>query len=191
MSDESSNPATGNTTATTQNAGGEGQIGGVPIQIVTQFIKDLSFENPNMVQQLAQLQQAQQSAQQLEQPRLNFNLTANVQQVGQETYEVTLATKLDGKRGEETAFIMELSYAGIFAVKSDDRDTLMEILYVECPRLLFPFARSIIADVTRDGGLQPIVLNPIDFAELYRKQRAEQDQATGGAGAAAPAQGSA
>ncbi len=141
------------------------------MHIVTQFVKDLSFENPNMLQQLSKLQQAAKDGTQVEQPKLNFNLAVNVQQVGPESYDVTLSMKLEGKRGEDTAFILELAYAGLVAARAENRDALSELLYIDVPRLLFPFARAMVADVTRDGGLQPIVLNPIDFAALYKQER--------------------
>jgi len=165
--------------------------GGTALQLVTQFVKDLSFENPNMLQQLSKLQQAAKDGQQLEQPKLNFNLSVNVQQVGPESFDVTLSMKLEGQRGDETAFILELAYAGLVAARAPDREALSEVLYVDCPRLLFPFARAMIADVTRDGGLQPIVLNPIDFAELYRQQREKAGGPGPIGGADAPTEGTA
>ena len=146
--------------------------GGMPVQINAQYIKDLSFENPSILKNLSKQNQKA--------PAVNVNLSVTANSVGEDAYEVVLSVKVDGKQDDEAAFIIELAYAGIFTLSGFPKEHLMPFLYIECPRLLFPFARAIVADMSRDGGYPPLMLNPIDFAELFRRQqaaKAEQGEA--------------
>ena len=96
------------------------------------------------------------------------------QQVGETLYEVVLESRCEAKIGENTAFLVELSYAGLFTIQGPFRRAYRSVPLIEGPRLLFPFARAIIADATRDGGYPPLMINPIDFTDLYRRQAAGQ-----------------
>ncbi len=129
------------------------------LQVNAQYIKDLSFEVPGAPAIFVELTKAQ--------PEVNVqvNLHADALQVG--VHEVTLHLNLEAKVGGKTAFIVDLTYAGIFSVRVPD-EHLQPMLLIECPRLLFPFARNIVADVVRDGGFPPILLQPIDFVALFR-----------------------
>ncbi|NOZ43348.1 MAG: protein-export chaperone SecB [Alphaproteobacteria bacterium] len=143
----------------------------VQISILGQYIKDLSFENPTPAQTLQKLSE--------EQPSIDINVNLNASTVGEDIYEVDLKITTTAKAGKETAFVAELVYSGLFAAKNLPENTLQPFLMIEAPRQLFPFARRIIADVSRDGGFPPLMLEPIDFAALYQQQiQAAQDQVT-------------
>lgn len=166
MSDETEN----NTDQKTDGAENAAANEGVQIGILGQYIKDLSFENPTPAQTLQKLAN--------EKPSMDINVNLNAQQVGEDIYEVDLKITSTAKTGDETAFVVELVYSGLFGAKNLPKETLQPFLMIEAPRLLFPFSRRIIADVTRDGGFPPLMLEPIDFASLYQQQmQAAQENA--------------
>jgi len=136
--------------------------------INAQYIKDLSFENPRAPQSLMQ---------QAGPPSVDINVDVNVQSVGPENYEVVLSIKAGAKAQDETLFLVELAYAGVVTVRNVPQQMLGAVVLVEVPRLLFPFARNIIAETTRDGGFPPLMINPIDFSELARRNAATAEQA--------------
>jgi preprotein translocase subunit SecB len=150
---------------------GRGAIG-----IGAQYIKDLSFESPNVLRIMTQPSS--------QVPEVSFNLGVQAVSIGQDSYEVTLSVRAEAKRDGIVAFIVELAYAGIFTISGIPQDQLEPVLFIEGPRLLFPFARAIVADLTRDGGYTPLMLNPIDFVDLYRRKLAERQAA--GQGSAIP-----
>ncbi|MSP67158.1 MAG: protein-export chaperone SecB [Alphaproteobacteria bacterium] len=138
--------------------------------ILAQYVKDLSFENPRGPQALQRVG---------EQPKLEISVDVRVAQPATGTnYEVALHMSIKASAQEQTAFLVELTYAGMFNIKGLNQDQLRQVLLIECPRLLFPFARRVIADATRDGGFPPLLLNPIDFQALYLQQ--QQQRAAGG-----------
>lgn len=150
---------------------GAGNSGGTAtaqasLTVNAQYIKDLSFESPNVIQIMSQ--------QEAGTPQVNFNLGVAANPVANDSYEVVLTIRAEAKRETMTAFIIELAYGGVFTIKGFPQDQIEPILFIEAPRLLFPFARGIISDVTRDGGFTPMMLNPIDFVELYRRRLAER-----------------
>ncbi|HBN21908.1 MAG TPA: protein-export chaperone SecB [Holosporales bacterium] len=147
----------------TQEAPQEPQM--PPLTINAQYIKDLSFEHPNPVKAL----QPSES-----QPDINVNIDVTAQNVQESTFEVVLTIKADAKRDDEPLFISEIQYAGLFTLGEDlPKEAVHPVLMIECPRMLFPFARSVIANITREGGFPPLSLNPIDFAALYHQQMEE------------------
>lgn len=157
------------------DAPSDASTGEIQISILGQYIKDLSFENPTPAQTIQKLS--------TEQPSMNINVNLNAQQVGEDIFEVDLKVTATALSGEETAFVAELLYSGLFGIKNLPEDQLQPFLMVEAPRQIFPFARRILSDVTRDGGFPPLMLEPIDFASLYHQQlqaAAEQQQAGGG-----------
>lgn len=160
---------------TDQNeAPNEGASNEVQISILGQYIKDLSFENPTPAQTIQKLA--------TEKPTMNINVNLNAQQVGEDIYEVDLKITATAQTGDDTAFVAELLYSGLFGIKNLPEDQLQPFLMVEAPRQTFPFARRILSDVTRDGGFPPLMLEPIDFAGLYHQQlaaAAEQKSAGG------------
>ena len=137
----------------------------IQITILGQYIKDLSFENPTPAQTIQKLS--------TEQPSMNINVNLNAQQVGEDIYEVDLKVTATAQSNEETAFVAELLYSGLFGIKNLPENQLQPFLMVEAPRQIFPFARRILSDVTRDGGFPPLMLEPIDFASLYQQQLAQ------------------
>jgi preprotein translocase subunit SecB len=141
------------------------------VGVVAQYVKDLSFENPN----------APAVYQWQSQPQMDVQFNIGAQQVGTDMHEVVLKIEIAAKANEGTAFQMELLYAGLFALRGIPADQLQPFLLAEAPRILFPFARRIIADASIDAGFPPVLLDPIDFAGLYLQRAAqEQAQATGG-----------
>ena len=130
-----------------------------PISVGAQYIKDLSFEVPGAPAVFGELAGAQ--------PEMSVRVDLAATPLGGNAFEVVLNLAVDAKVGERTAFIVELIYGGVFILNVPE-EHLQPVLLIEAPRLLFPFARQVIADVTQGGGLPPLMLQPIDFAQLYR-----------------------
>lgn len=162
MSDQPIPPAPG------ANGGADPATG--PVVLNLQFTKDLSFEVPGAPQIYLTMREAPQIS-------IALDVQARRLQEGQETYEISLSVRADAKAGTQTAFIAELVYCGIFTLNGVPPEMLEPILLVECPRLLFPFARNILADVTRDGGFPPVLLAPIDFVQLWQQRRGQSSGA--------------
>lgn len=137
-----------------------------PLMVHGQYIKDLSFENPNPLKSLS----AENGA-----PDINVNFDIKVNDLQNNTYEVALHIKADAKLKTEAVFLIELEYAGVFTLNNVPQDSAHPILMIECPRLLFPSARSIIATISREGGFPALSLHPIDFVQLYRQQFVKDD----------------
>ena len=150
------------------------------VGIIAQYVKDLSLENPNAPAVYQWQNQPQMDVQ--------FNIGANV--VAQDLHEVALKIEITAKAEEGTAFQLELLYGGLFALRNLPAEQLQPFLLAEAPRILFPFARRIIADATIDAGFPPLLLDPIDFAGLYM-QRAAQQQAEASGGQAGDVTGQA
>ncbi|MBL6622000.1 MAG: protein-export chaperone SecB [Rickettsiales bacterium] len=135
------------------------------IQLHSQYIKDLSFENPNAPQSLAQI---------AKNPNIGFNVNVNANKLNENYFEVALDIKASAKESEgeqNIIFQIELLYSSIFSISDyENEDELKKILLIEAPQLIFPFARRIIADVTRDGGFPPLIMDPIDFRKLTEKK---------------------
>ena len=129
-------------------------------------MKDLSFENPN----------APAVYQWQGQPQIDVQFGIASQSVGEEVYEVTLKVEIKSVAANQTAFQIELVYAGLFAIRNVPEDQLPPFLLAEAPRLLFPFARQIVSNAVRDGGFPPLMLEPIDFGALYLQQLEAQEQ---------------
>jgi preprotein translocase subunit SecB len=131
------------------------------VAILAQYVKDLSFENPN----------APGSLQMQGQPRIDINVNVNARAGGQDMYEVELKIEASARQPDDkTAFHVTLLYAGLFRLVGAPAEAIEPFLIVEAPRILFPFARRVIADWTRDGGFPPLMLEPIDFGSLYMNQ---------------------
>ena len=137
------------------------------IGMISQYVKDLSFESPN----------APAIFQQQAQPNIEVEFGIATNQVGEDVHEVTLKIDVKAKSDATTAFIIDLTYAGLFGVRNVPTDQLQPFMLGEAPRLLFPFARRVVADAVRDGGFPPLMLDPIDFGSLYLQQLAAKDQA--------------
>ena len=142
---------------------------GAMLSALGQYIKDLSFENPNAPRSLGP-----QSAN----PNINISVNVNARPLAEQDFEVELILSGQAGEGAETMFRFDLKFAGIFRVQNVPAESVQAIIMIECPRLLFPFARQIVADCVRNGGFPPLFIDPIDFAGLYR-QRMEQQAANG------------
>jgi len=146
-----------------------------PLTINGQYIKDLSFESPNAPDILVELQN--------EQPDVSVNVDVKASQIegpdDTKAYEVILDIKAELKLKEKIGFIIELQFAGIFSLNVAE-EHISALLLIECPRMLFPYARNTISEITRDGGFMPLYLQPIDFAGMYQanlQRQAEAQQA--------------
>jgi preprotein translocase subunit SecB len=157
-----------------------------PLVVNAQYVKDLSFEVPGAPHIYSTLRTA---------PQVAVNLDVQVKRLAEDqlVFEVTLVSRVEatkpadaptsnGSDGGPIVFLAELSYAGIFTLNGIPENQIEPVLMVEGPRLLFPFARNILADVTRDGGFPPVLLGPIDFLSLWHHRRAQAAAAAGQAG---------
>ncbi|MSO89650.1 MAG: protein-export chaperone SecB [Rhodospirillaceae bacterium] len=150
---------------------------GQPITVNLQYINDLSFENPKAPHSLAG---------QKDPPQVSVAVEVKARTLGPNVYEVVIEIHSEAKVGAETVFVVELAYAGIFTLEGVPENAVGAVLLIECPRLLFPFARSIIANATRDGGFPPLMINPVDFVEMFRRN---QGAPTGAGAPASPVPG--
>ncbi len=148
---------------TPQQGAQPGAPPGQPVVLINaQYVKDLSFENPRAPQSLLQTQN---------QPEVQIGVDVKAQTVAPGLYEVQLTINADAKSGADRVFLVELVYCGIVTVQNVPEANLGQILLVETPRILYPFARAIVATATREGGFMPLLLRPIDFADLLRQQQ--------------------
>lgn len=134
------------------------------MKILGQYLKDLSFENPNSPQSLS-VQQGQ--------PEINIQVNVNAKPLATNDYEVELHLEAKATHQSKVVFAADLLYAGVFRLENIPQEALHPIVLVECPRMLFPFARQILADATRNGGFPPLMLDPIDFAGMYQRRLSE------------------
>jgi preprotein translocase subunit SecB len=133
------------------------------------YIKDLSFENPNAPHSLVAANNK---------PSIDINVDLKAQKLQDEIYEMTLHMSARATTDGSTMFLVDLAYAGIFQLSNIPEDRIEPVILVDCPFVLFPFARRVIADVTRDGGFPPLMLDPIDFHALYLQNKARKGVAT-------------
>ena len=146
---------------------GQTQGGGISLTINAQYVKDLSFENPRAPQSLLE---------QKAQPEVQLSVDVKARNLAPDLFEVLLTTSAQAKSGDEPVFMVELVYGAVVTAKADDQQLLPLLVLVETPRLMFPFARNILAGATRDGGFPPLYINPIDFADLLRRQQEQAQQ---------------
>ena len=143
---------------------GSGQPGFEPqVTTLAQYIKDLSVENPS----------APQVFQWETQPSLDVQFHLNAEKVADDVHEVTLRIEVTARSDNGVHFVVDLSYAGIFGLRNIPEEALGPFLLIEAPRLLFPFARQIIADAVINTGFPPLLLDPIDFVALYQQRMAQ------------------
>jgi preprotein translocase subunit SecB len=154
----------------------ETQTQAQPLVVNIQYVKDLSFEVPGAPAIYTQLRSP---------PRVDINLDVQARRVqeGQDVFEVVLAIRAEATEATEATaegttdgarvFVAELAYGGVFTLTGIPEESVEPILLVECPRLLFPFARNILSETTREGGFPPVLLQPIDFVALWQSRRAQ------------------
>lgn len=148
----------------TTNGATQQQNAAPSLQSLAQYAKDLSFENPNAPRSLSPQQNP---------PNISIQVNVNGQPLSDTDFEVELL--LEGKAGEGQGMLFEfqLNYAGVFRLRNIPQENIHPVVMIECPRLLFPFARQIIAEAVRQGGFPPLYIDPIDFAALYQSRVAE------------------
>ncbi len=137
--------------------------------VISQYVKDLSVENPN----------APESFNFAEKPQIDLQFNIGAKPVGEDVHEVELKVNVTAKADKGNVYLVELAYCGLAVMRNLPDEQMHAFLYAEAPRLLFPFARRVIADATRDAGFQPLVLDPIDFNGLYMQQMQNQAQQEG------------
>jgi preprotein translocase subunit SecB len=135
------------------------------LSVLAQYTKDLSFENPGAPRSLQSREKP---------PEININVNVNANPLSDTDFDVVLTLNADAKDDGKTIFHTELVYGGVFRVVGFPQEHMLPLLFIECPRLLFPFARQIIADVTRNGGFPPLIVDPIDFATMFTQRVAEE-----------------
>jgi preprotein translocase subunit SecB len=158
----------------TQGGGeaGNPQSGGFPLTVVSQYVKDLSFENPGGPDSLLTLKEV---------PHGTVRVDVRVQPRTPPEIEIVLFLAVEAKAGDKVVYVTECEYGGIFRLGRVSQESVLPLIMIEAPRLLFPFARQVIAHAISAGGFPPLLINPIDFAALYRDKRDELMKQQGGA----------
>jgi preprotein translocase subunit SecB len=152
-------------TTTNGNQGAEAGAEEMPqLNVVAQYIKDFSFENPNAPKSLAGSQ---------EPPQINIQINVNAAPMSDTDIEVVLMIAGKAETAGSLMFNFELAFGGVFRIRNVPQESLNAVVLIECPRLLFPFAREIIATTVRNGGFPPLLLDPVDFVALYRQKMAQ------------------
>jgi preprotein translocase subunit SecB len=151
------------------NGAGNGEDNQPQVGMVAQYVKDFSFENPNAPGVFNW--QAQ--------PQIDVQFNIGTQPIAEDLHESALRIEITATGPEGTAFKLELLYGGLFALKNVPTEAIPAFLLGEAPRLIFPFARRVVADAVRDGGFPPLMLDPIDFNALYFSQLQQQSDAIG------------
>jgi preprotein translocase subunit SecB len=156
---------------------GNGGHGAAPagqpnLSVLTQYVKDFSFENPGAPQSLRPRQTP---------PTINISIGVQSQPVGNNEIEVELRIDARAADGQAVLFAIELVYAGVFRFTNIPAEQVRPVALIECPRLLFPFARQIVADASRNGGFPPLLIDPVDFVQMYRQQGATEAGQVAGA----------
>jgi preprotein translocase subunit SecB len=172
MESEAAAPAAQAITLPQEPAGAPGPQPGANVKtpalrILVQYLKDLSFENPNAPQAFKSGQPN---------PNINISVSVNAKTLGGSDFEVELHLDAKAMAADKVMFASEVLYAGIFHLENIPQQAVHQVVYIECPRMLFPFARQILADATRNGGFPPLMLDPIDFGGLYHQRMAQQKQ---------------
>lgn len=137
------------------------------IQVIGQYLKDLSFESPKAPQSLKNPG---------ENPNLQIDINVNVTKLGDASFESAIQLKAHATNDDGTIYMLEAVYAGAFEIKNIPEDALEPILLINCPTILYPFLRRVISDTTQEGGFPPLLLDPIDFGNLYQQRQAAKPQ---------------
>ncbi|TPL94044.1 protein-export chaperone SecB [Mesorhizobium sp. B2-3-12] len=152
------------------NGNGNGNATAQPsLNVLAQYVKDLSFESPGAPNSLRGRDKA---------PGIAINVNVNANPLSDKQFDVNLTLNAKASFDQEVLFNVELVYGGVFAISGFPQEHMLPILFIECPRLLFPFARQIIAEATRNGGFPPLMLDPIDFAQMFQQKIAEDQAAS-------------
>jgi len=136
-----------------------------------QYIKDLSFENPLAIETATGEEFS---------PQVNLDCSVESQKLADQTYEVVLSLEARAVRDDKTLFLVAVDYAGLFSITNVPEEQIEPVLYIHCPTLLFPFARTIVANITKDGGYPPLLIDIINFATLYQHQKSAAENSENG-----------
>ncbi|MEM6414662.1 MAG: protein-export chaperone SecB [Pseudomonadota bacterium] len=147
--------------------GGTDPKQGVGLRVLAQYLKDLSFESPRAPNIFAQQQNP---------PHISVNVDVNARAIGETQYEVELTVGAKATGGDDAIFVAETTYAGAFEIIGVPKDQVEPILLIECPRLLFPFLRQVLAETTQAGNFPPVMLDPIDFFSIYEQRKREANK---------------
>ena len=131
------------------------------LNVLAQYVKDFSFENPGAPNSLKTRDKA---------PNININVNVNANPMVDKEYDVTLALNAKAEVDGTVLFNVELVYGGVFRIDGFPQEHMLPILFIECPRLLFPFARQVVGEATRQGGFPPLMIDPIDFAQMFQQR---------------------
>ena len=153
--------AASETKAATSKANGESPS----LNVLAQYIKDLSFENPHAPHSLRPREKS---------PEISININVNANPMSETDFEVELKLEASAGKDADAMFSVELIYAGVFRLTNIPEEAVAPAILIECPRLLFPFARQVVADATRNGGFPPLMIDPVDFAALFQQRMAEE-----------------
>ena len=140
------------------SAEGDSRQPGVQARVIAQYVKDLSFENPNIERMLAGPG---------DNPNLNLEINVNARRTGDQTFESAIDLRAHATNAAGTIYELEVIYGGMFHIENLPPQSLEPFLLINCPALIFPFLRRLVADVTREGGFPPLYVDPIDFGALY------------------------
>ncbi|MEL6507685.1 MAG: protein-export chaperone SecB [Pseudomonadota bacterium] len=162
-------------TPNTSNSAENGAQAGPIMRVVAQYLKDMSFENPNAPAIYSEMAAA---------PQIEVNVDVSARTVGQDHYEVELSVAARAEHEDKPVFVVESTYAGVFLLQNIPEEHLEAVMVVECPRMLFPFLRQIISDATRNGNFPPLMLEPIDFMRIYEQRQMAEAQNAGESGVA-------
>ena len=135
------------------------------VGVISQYTKDLSFENPNAPHSFQTMAENK--------PNIEVNIGVGTNKLNEESFEVELKINVQAKNNDSNTFVIELVYAGVFGLKNVPEESMQPFLLIQAPTILFPFARRVIADASRDGGFPPLLLEPIDFTGLYQQTMAQ------------------
>ncbi|MAS05889.1 MAG: protein-export chaperone SecB [Ahrensia sp.] len=164
MADDGKNGSEQNPQGAAGASNGNGQQ--PQLSVLTQYVKDLSFESPGAPLSLRPREKS---------PAININVNVQANPIAETDYDVnlTLTAKAEDDDGN-VLFNVELVYGGVFRIAGFKQEHMLPVLFVECPRLLFPFARQIISECTRNGGFPPLMIDPVDFAQMFQRRMAEE-----------------
>jgi len=146
-----------------QTNGQDGTAAGTPpsLTINAQYLRDLSFENPRAPESLMNQSGV---------PEVKIDVDVKARQLNPELFESVISLKIEAQQGGQVAFVVEVDYGALVTIKNAPQELVAALLLIEAPRIVFPFVRSVVADATRDGGFPPLMINPIDFAEVQRRK---------------------
>lgn len=162
---EDGNNGGGQQPAGTAPGAGTGNGQAPQLSVLTQYVKDLSFESPGAPLSLRPREKS---------PAININVNVQANPLAESDYDVSLTLTAKAEDEGNVLFNVELVYGGVFRVTNFKQEHMLPVLFVECPRLLFPFARQIIAECTRNGGFPPLLIDPVDFAQMFQRRMADE-----------------